>query len=201
MTATAAQIRDALLARLKATPGLGEHLGVVHAYERYSTNPRGLVPLYRPGPGPSEIRGWFLRRLTARPRVASNLYLDVEIRWRLRGYLSIEDDKASELAMQELAERIMADLWSIPDETLGGLVLTLGPRQGDREGTEWGWQLVEFQPVVFAGVLCHMAALELTTTHEQPRGIDPDDFLTAGIGWQLDHDPDPDAVDQVELEQ
>lgn len=197
---TPVQIRDALLARLTATPGLGEQLGVVHAFERYANSLRELGPLYKPGGG-KELRGWFLRRVTARPVVASNLHLEVETLWRLRGYLALEDADASELTMQGLADAVMLDLWAAGDETLGGLVVNLGPRGGERPGTPWGWQLVDFQPVQFAGVLCHMAALELTTTHEQQRGVAPDDFLRATARWQLDTHPDPDAVDEFELEQ
>ncbi len=197
---TPVQIRDALLARLTATPGLGAQLGVVHAFERYASSLGDLALLYQPA-GSTELRGWFLRRVTARPVVASNLHLEVESLWRLHGYLTLDDAAASELTMQGLVDAVMVDLWADGDETLGGLLVNLGPRGGERPGTPWGWELVDFQQVQFAGVLCHGVTLELTTTHAQARGVEPDDFLRGTAGWQLDTHPDPDAVDEFELEQ
>ena len=197
---SAVQIRDALLARLTVSPGLGDLLGVVQSYERYAKSLKDLTRFYQPA-GRKEVRGWYLRRRRFRPVVDTSQYLEVESTWMLRGYLALDDADASELTLQGLADAIVMDLLTIGDESLGGLVLNLGPKEGERPGTRWGWELTDFAPVMFGGVLCHAATLELITTHQEPRGRQPVDLRRVTAGWNVDADPGADFTDHIELEQ
>ena len=76
--------------------------------------------------------------------------------WLVRGYLSFKDAIASELIFDDLVER-MRDAVRV-DGSLGlpGLL-------GSGLSEERGVQVASAGPVLFAGLLCHSAALELKT--------------------------------------
>jgi hypothetical protein len=148
-----AAIRTAIVTRMLTVADIG----VVHPYERYSTDLAKLKALYGYN---GAIRGWFVRR----PRTtetANVLGRTVEqIRWRLQGYMAFNDAAASEITFDGLIEGLR-DVFAA-DQTIGGVVdQCTDPSNPDGESCI---QLDDAGPVMFGGVLCHAARLGLTTT-------------------------------------
>ena len=157
---TLAASRSALLALLQAVPAVG----VVHPCERYASNEAGFKqayiythadPEFDAFANEAHIRGWYLRRTSTREINANGRVLN-EHTWLVRGYLAFKDAIASELIFDELVER-MRDAARL-DGSLGlpGLL-------GSSVNEERGIQVTGAGPVLFAGVLCHSAALQLKT--------------------------------------
>ena len=79
--------------------------------------------------------------------------------WRIRGFMALSDAAGTEKTFDDLIDAA-ADAFRA-DPTLGGVVFsTLNP-----QSDETGLQLVQSRPVLFAGVLCHSAELNLYTQH------------------------------------
>lgn len=152
--ATLAQIRAAIKAKVEGVPKIGR----VHDYQRYDANATGLQGLYRTTiDGREQLRGWFVTRTATAedgPQVGRRVITHT---WRLRGYMSLADGSASEKTFDDLVEALREAFRA--DETLGGTVASTALEDGA------GLQLDEQVPVMFAGVLCHMAALTLRTRH------------------------------------
>lgn len=149
-----ADIRTAIVAKLE---GIAD-IGVVQAYERYAADLAKLKTLYYSATH-NAVRGWFVRRIqTAESgNVLSNTV--ERIRWRLVGVMALDDAAGSELVFDGLIEAIR-DAFAA-DETLGGAVdQCADPDDGSGES---GIQLDDAGPAMFAGVLCHMCRLRLTT--------------------------------------
>lgn len=165
--ATLQQTRERLQQLLQGVPGVGN----VHVRERYTGSESKFRELYLytladPAldafAGAAHLRGWHIRRIaTEEMAVGANL-LNTHT-WQVRGYLSFNDEFASELIFDDLVERMReAVRWS---PSLGL------PRLSGGQSQERGAQLVNAGPVYFCGVLCHSAVLQLTTTAhiERPR--------------------------------
>lgn len=152
---TVAQIRDAIVAVHAAVASVGP----VHKYERYSNVEDKFRQLFvvEPGGGqPKQIRGWWWRRVATREaKVSTGTTVNVHT-WQCRGYMALADDQASELVFDGLVEAIRAAFRANP--TLGG-VCDQNPLEGDEDGV----QVLEMAPVLFCGVLCHSATLQLKT--------------------------------------
>lgn len=157
---TLADTRTALLALLRAVPAVG----VVHPCERYASSEQGFKQAYlytHTDPAAdafgtdSHVRGWYIRRAGTSESTANGRIMN-ENTWLVRGYLAFKDAIESELIFDELVER-MRDAVRV-DGSLGlpGLIGS-GPFQ------ERGVQVTSAGPVIFAGVLCHSAALEFKT--------------------------------------
>lgn len=143
-------IRNAIVAAM----GTIIDIGPVHNYERYAKNHQGLKTFYE---YQNQIRGWHVRRigrLESSPSLGRHV---VKQRWRIRGYMSLDDAGQSELAFDDLLDAIVAVFRA--DDTLGGLVDSL------IVDNQAGAQIEDSGPVIFAGVLCHSARLSLTTRH------------------------------------
>lgn len=151
-----AEIRDALGALIAFVPDVGQ----VHTYERYVREEakfRALY-LYTPSSGVEQLRGWWLRR-TATQEVTLGIGRNMEVHtWRIRGYMALNDFEASEMEFDALIEAMRDAVRA--DPTLGG-VCEQSPL-GDGEASD-GLQVVESAPVLFCGVLCHSAVLEMRT--------------------------------------
>ena len=151
-----AAIRDALAALFAAVPAVGQ----VHNRERYlreETKFRELY-LYTPLGGSKQVRGWWLRRTaTAERSLGVGRTLEVHT-WQLRGYMALNDEEGSELAFDALIEALR-DAYRA-DPTLGGVCEQSPLADGDNAD---GLQLLDSAPVLFCGVLCHSALLELRT--------------------------------------
>ena len=151
MTATLAQIRDAIKAKLEGIAGIG----IVHKKERLAARVADLKALYVSN---GQLLGWHIRRVaTSEVSPAIGRYT-TDHRWQIRGFMAIDDAADSEIVFDELIESIRAAFRA--DETLGG---TIGGTQAPPPTI--GAQLIESGPVMFADVLCHGARLQLMTRH------------------------------------
>ena len=151
---TLAAIRAAIKTKLSSVTDVG----VVHDYERYATREAEFRSLYEwPSPGGGQIRGWNFRRLSTRETSPAIGRYVVDHGWVIRGYLSLDDSAATEKTFDDLVEAIRDAFRA--DETLGGVVAATVV-DGDA-----GAQVPDSGPVIFAGVLCHSARLQLTTRH------------------------------------
>ena len=141
-------IRAAIVDKLDSIPGIGR----VHSYERFASTNAKFVELYATG---GQIRGWHVRRVaTTQTSYAVGRWQTVHV-WEVRGYVSLSDADASEIALDALVESIRAAFHA--DDSLGGVVDTC--ERPDSAGV----QLVDSGPVMFAGVLCHGVRLKLYT--------------------------------------
>lgn len=143
-----AAIRTAIADKLRTV----NEIGPVHEYERYAKTDAGIAALYQSG---DQLRGWHIRRVRGRATSPSVGRVLVDYDWELRGVLSLQDATATEIQFDGLMESIAEAFQA--DESLGGAVVTTV--LPDRAGI----QLIESQPVMFAGKLCHFARLGLTT--------------------------------------
>lgn len=145
--------RDALAALLATVPGVGR----VHAHEPYGRTQTEFQALYLwaavPG-GAQQLRGWHIRRTATREReLGVGRTLNAHT-WRITGYMALDQGGATELVFDELIEAIRRAYRLNP--TLGGAA-ALSPADGA------GVDVTDSKPVVFCGVLCHSASLQLTT--------------------------------------
>ena len=147
-----ADIRAAIVAKLEGVA----NIGAVNDYERYAKKLSKFKSFYVTS---GKVHGWHFRRISK--RVISPALGEVKVtnRWRITGYMSLEDKLSSEKTFDDLVEAVMAAF--LADETLGGVV---GATVDDDDGTA-ALQLDDSGPVMFAGVLCHSARLTLKTIH------------------------------------
>lgn len=155
-----ATVRNALQSTLQAVPDVG----VVHAYERYTREETKFRELYTVKPSGQtdavrQLKGWWLRRTGTAERTLGVGRTEVVHTWRVRGFMALNDEQASELAFDELVEALRDAVRA--DPTLGG-VCAQSPL-ADGGSSEDGLQLLEAGPVMFCGVLCHSAVLEMKT--------------------------------------
>jgi hypothetical protein len=80
-------------------------------------------------------------------------------KWRISGFLSLDDANQSEIVFDNLVEAV-CDAFRA-DETLGGLIAGTVMDNPNVAGI----QVEDSGPVMFAGVLCHSARLVLYTWH------------------------------------
>lgn len=147
-------VRAALVALLAAVPGVGH----VHSYERYAKEEAKFrdLYLYQPPGGEKSLRGWHVRRVATFSKT-SGVGRRIEAHtWRVRGYMALSDAASSETVFDGLIEAMRAAVDDNPN--LGGLC---EPNLND-DGAD-GLQLLDSAPVLFCGVLCHSATLELKT--------------------------------------
>lgn len=157
---TLAASRTALLDLLRSVHAVG----VVHACERYADGEMGFKQAYlytHADPaadafaGERHIRGWYVRR-TATAELNANGRILNEHSWTIRGYLSFKDAIGSELIFDDLIERMRDAVRTDGSLGLPGLL-------GGSLSEERGVQVASTGPVLFAGLLCHSAALALKT--------------------------------------
>lgn len=153
MTALAL-IRAAIVAKLETVPGIGR----VHGYERFADRKSELADLYVAG---GQLLGWNVRRIATAETSPAIGRTVVTHRWRIRGFMALADEAASEIAFDTLIEAI-GDAFR-DDDTLGGTVATCIVEEGS--APQAGIQVEDSGPVDFAGVLCHAAQLSLATRH------------------------------------
>jgi len=150
-------IRNAIVATMESVTGIGR----VHSYQRFASRNSDLSALYEHADtNGARLHGWHLRRLRTSERPGGDgCRRNIQHRWELRGFLSLDDADATEIWMDQIIERLRDAFRA--DDTLGGLI------DSCIVGQEAGLQLLESTPVMFAGVLCHSARLGLTTRHYQ----------------------------------
>lgn len=151
MAASLATVRAAIVARIAAVPDVG----VVHDHEPYAADMGALRAMYLVEIGGEPVlRGWFVRRV-ARDREIEGAHRSVVDEWQIRGFMALSEAAGSEHAFDELIEALAAQFDA--DEDMQPV--WLDTRAGDLAGL----QLLESKPVLFAGVLCHMADCRLFT--------------------------------------
>lgn len=151
-----AEIRDALGTLIAFVPDMGN----VHTYERYVREEAKFRELYvyETSAGVQHLRGWWLRR-TATQEHSLGVGRNVEVHtWQIRGYMALNDVDGSEHEFDALIEALRDAVRA--DPTLGG-VCEQSPL-GEGDATD-GLQVVDSGPVLFCGVLCHSALLEIRT--------------------------------------
>jgi len=154
---TLAEIREAIRVRVAAVPNIGR----VNDYERYVTQMSDLKTLYIATiAGADQLRGWHIRRVSARESYTAVNRWVVTNDWRIRGFMALDDSAASEKTFDNLIEAIRDSFRANP-------TLTAEPDYSDIQMDEdrSGVQVPESGPVMFAGVLCHAARLDLTSRH------------------------------------
>lgn len=149
-------IRDALRDLIATVPEVGQ----VFNRERYFREEKKFQDLYTftPAGGSKQVRGWYVRRRSTLERslgIGRNLEVHT---WQVRGYMSLNDELESELVFDQLIETMRAAVRA--DPTLGGVCEQSPIADGDNTD---GLQLLDSSPVLFCGVLCHSALLELRT--------------------------------------
>lgn len=153
---TLTQIRDAIKATIETVPGVG----LVHTYERFAIREKDFRALYETGVAPdTRILGWHIRRVLTRERSPAVGRSVVANEWTIRGFMGLDDAAASELTFDGLVESIADVFRANPD--LGGVVASTTQEDSELAGI----QVIDSGPVMFAGVLCHSARLQLFTTH------------------------------------
>lgn len=149
-----ATTRAAIAAAVAAVPDIGR----VHQYERYAADLSALRKHYSASiAGAEQLRGWFVRRVSTAETSPAVGRRATTHEWEIRGYMALADAAASEYEMDALIEALR-EVFRI-DETLGGAVASTVTDEAA------GIQVVESGPVLFAGVLCHGARLQLFTRH------------------------------------
>lgn len=151
---TQQQIRDAIKTKMLTAAGIGP----VHTYERYADSLAKLKPLYVTG---GKLNGWHIRLIRSQRQSLFMGRLQITHTWQIRGYMSLDDDAASELAFDVLVEALQNAFAA--DETLGGVVA----QTVLEEDAIAGLQRDNAVPVMFCGVLCHSAELRLLTRHHE----------------------------------
>jgi len=203
VSASLEQIRAAIGAVMNAVP----NIGIVHPYERYAKREPDLATLYfwSADDHPRQLRGWIIRRVATRELDHSTAKTRVEVDWEIRGWMSLVDETQSEIVMDGLVEELRNAFRR--DPTLGGLL-----DAPIVAGQPVGPQLVESQPYMFAGILCHGVRLTLTTAYLQSLAADSaglDDFEVFHANWDvrpfagitsIPADDTADATDTVTLE-
>ncbi len=181
------EIRAAISAIMKSVP----NIGTVHLYERYASTQSALLKFYGSG---NKILGWNIRRLTKRELKQSTSNQQIE--WEIRGFLSLNDEGATELVMDDYADAICNAINT--NATLNETVDSI------RVDAYNGARITESRPVMFAGVLCHSVKIRLETLSEKT-SVD----LTTLANFEVLHaesslsdDPDvPKTITEITLEQ
>lgn len=152
-------IRDWIVAQLNTVPSIG----VVHSYQRYADREKALADLYFHN---GRLHGWFVRRVSVAEKLAFAGANDEQTLWAIRGYLAVNDVTASELEFDSLLDSIRAvfrvGMLNPLVEIMGEEVNLSYTEQKARE--QIGFAVLDSQPVLFAGVLCHSAQCQLITT-------------------------------------
>lgn len=149
---TLQQHRAAILAKMLTV----EQLGRVHDEEPYAREQAAFQALYLwdIGGGQKQLRGWHFRRTATREVTLGVGRVMNAHTWRMQGFMALQtpgSGKAFDDLVEQLRDAFRAD------ETLGGVTVP-GPINQPT-----GLQLLDSTPVMFVGVLCHAATLQLTT--------------------------------------
>lgn len=141
-------IRNETVAVLMSVPDVGR----VHDYQRFASNPSDLKNYYLTDQG--KLCGWYIERTQKTEEHLGNRRYNVQNHIRIQGYMSWSDEFASQLSFDNLIESISSAFRNSTQFAKHSIVVH-------------GINLVNAQPVMFCGVLCHSAELELITQHRR----------------------------------
>ena len=133
-------------------------IGVVHHYQRWSADWKKFLAhfAYTPeGSDQQEIRGWTISRAAA-PEHLRGAYFRHHI-FRLRGYLGLRDEVATELTFQELIEDICDTFRSATPADPAANWYYLYGDEPDEDSAQV--ELIDIR--IFGSTLCHYAELVL----------------------------------------
>jgi len=145
--------KNALIRAALATLLNSVDLGVFYEKERFSKNTRDMATLYG-----EQINGGYIR-LISRKRI--NNYDDrhvITLRYQIVYLLSFIDENDSQLTFEDNLE-FFDDAFMASDE----IEPTTQASHRTDEGA--GLSVDDTQPVMFAGVLCHRALMNLTVEY------------------------------------
>lgn len=176
-------LRAALKARLIAH---GAIIGRVHDYSRWAVTEEKFKELFLDN-ATRKLFGWELTRKSFRTERISKSTWKRTSTYLLRGYYGLQDSAATELEISALVDAIVDDLATV---RLAGSTVDANP-----SGTLDNW--------MFGSILCHRAAIELTTC-ENIEAADPDADaldLTEILGsyYLTPGDALPDATDTITI--
>ncbi len=147
--------RAALVALLLSVPDIGRvHESVRFAREESDFHQHYVWALQG---GMHHVRGWHLGSPTTARSSWGMGRVRLRHTWPIRGYLSLNVDERSSVVMDRLCEAIGQAHEA--DRTLGGV----STAEEALDGGLSGLQKVEAGEVLFCGVLCHSALLQLET--------------------------------------
>lgn len=145
-------LRGAIIATLQGVEGIGQ----VHQFERFAKAEKDFKALYATSEANEQrILGWHVRRVGFK-QFQHNTRKQFITKWRITGFMSLQDADATELMFDQLINKIT--------DAFDGIQWQLNNFSSDDEN---GIQLDEAVPVMFASVLCHSAKLSLTTVHNE----------------------------------
>ena len=125
-------------------------IGMVHGYERFSTDWKKFLDFFKPA-GKDYIRGWTIRRVTTTEELATHEEGDRDYSFKIRGYMSLSDSIASSDTFDDYIETICDTFRALIRDDLNDKADMLGLMQVD---------LIEDR--MFGTVLCHYCELSIT---------------------------------------
>ncbi len=152
------QLRNWIIAQLNTVA----NIGTVHGYQRYADREKALADLYQYN---GRLHGWFVRRLSVVDTVENGRNNQEKTTWLIRGYLAINDATASELEFDSLLDTIRDVFFRTENdyENIAGQLIKFTDNATTGE-QQVGFSVLDSQPVMFSGVLCHSAVCQLVTT-------------------------------------
>ena len=157
--ATPTQIR----AGLKTVIETVANVGTVHDYERtagYAGDMHDAGMFLYTATSPDSIRGWQIHLASTTDQSSDLGQNEITHSWQIDAVWQVDDANASEKTFDDTIELVRTAFRA--DDTLGGVVASLVV--GDIAGA----QVPEHDIAEFAGVLCHVAILEIMTRHYLP---------------------------------
>jgi hypothetical protein len=144
-------VRDAIIGKLQAIAEIGQ----VFPYEPYFVQPPDLVKCYTYN---GRIRGWSVRRVAlveTKSAIGISAKTYERVDWMITGYLETINGGASEATFDGLIDAIRQQVRIDFTFGISGLTSLFNERAGI--------EIAATGLVMFAGVVCHWAQLELTT--------------------------------------
>ena len=156
-------IRAWIVAQLNTVP----NIGTVHSYQRYAAREKDLVDLYHAN---GRLHGWFVRRTSVVEKTLSVGINTEQSEWQVVGYLAINDTAASEIEFDGLLDAVRAvfrtdNFTAWRDMSNGEPINLVYTEQPAKE--QLGLAVLNSQPVLFAGVLCHSAQCQIIINRRQ----------------------------------
>lgn len=153
-----ADIRERIKTILAGVDGVG----VVHDYERLSTDWNKFLGHYKDAEG--RINGCMFAR-EKRPKKQMTMgETETAHIFVIRRIMGVKDGEATGILFDDHVEAL-GDAFD-GDETLGGACRTINPDWGPMDG-DVGLQIEIIEPRTFGGVLCHYAELKLCVIEAQ----------------------------------
>lgn len=132
------------------------NIGMVHTYDRQCTDQAKFIELFRYKPT-GQILGWEIHR-TSVPEIVHGAHHRLH-QFTLRGYMSIEDAKATSLKFQDLADQVCLKF-----RTAAAPVGAQWEYRNAAEPQNSAAQIDIINDRTFGSVLCHCAEISLVVS-------------------------------------